>query len=729
MLHAKQSLLSESIHDGISGLVEEITLGSQEDLPRLCALGLIACTAAAELDDYETCNVVLNKLLHWVNENSSTSQFLRAVLLQQRSLRLRDSGQEFAQDSIVAAQILDRLSPEEFPTFPLSPGVLATSRDTMQHVITAVQRAAWSLVPREFSMADDSVPGHIPSRMERVRMPSTIQLLEVDRLRAHEYSQFLNASFKRAFRSRARTIGASVPSLFHAALSLELLGDGSVYHARKEVALMRLVQGVSEPGLADWADSLRLLRHAGASSELDLVLNRIRSAGPLSALSKDARQILLHRGESVSFRQVELKVLQAAAELLTSAEASPALDAVIRVIDHGGPVPFPGTWQRSIIGLESAWHAAAALANVTGKQGVVAKLLLDAARQSEPEDDLRDRSIARSMEILDWDGVSSDIKDQWVGLLEDETVLLPHTREVVQLLAGVTPTSVEIADLNALAQRLNAAMNGTAMSRDLIAAGVEMTRQELSRIRAQAKSGMWTMGGVNVADIAASLISDMGVQELWVELSGFLLDSSVQRADRSRAFDRLAANASTARIPEAFAEEFKRSADVVLQVPDREIFSGDDLVPYPAALRFYACHGLMDEPQAFSHIAKLAGSDEAAAREEAAKTVAAVADVRADTWLVAFAVQLSHDGDVRAKANAGRALAVLAARRPDFDKFVSGRLLELLNEDGLLVPLFVLRELATVHGDISTPVREEIRHLKEAHPSRLVRETAKRVIA
>jgi hypothetical protein len=154
--------------------------------------------------------------------------------------------------------------------------------------------------------------------------------------------------------------------------------------------------------------------------------------------------------------------------------------------------------------------------------------------------------------------------------------------------------------LEAMATELNAAMRGIPFNQDLVPGAVRLVRDSLSQIRRSASQGAYSMGAIAAADVAAGLILHAGAQELWTDLAEFLTDPAVQRDDRSPAFERLAPDASE--IPRDARERFKSAANSILETPDRLFETG--LVPYPAALRFLAAHGLIDDGDALNLTAK-----------------------------------------------------------------------------------------------------------------------------
>lgn len=719
--YAWQSLQADTIREGLAGLRAEAAASAPDDPARSCALALLACSAAAELEDYDVCDAILEPLLSRPADNSSAERLLRAALLQQRSLRLWDSGRRQVESSVEVARLVTTIDPRECPHFPLSPGVSGSYTDTLTHIVQALQRAAWSTLRSGFERPPETVG--VPPLPEQVRAPAAEQLLWLAEQREDAYSKLLNSQYKQLFRSQAQELFSSVvPDLFYPTLGLELLGHAAVYPARKEVALMRLVQASTNP-YAAWGDALRLLRHAGASTELDLAVERLRTSGPLTALSEDARQILLQRAKPTLLRTVELRVLRAAAELMTPAEAHRALATVLEVVAAGGPPDFPGSWQRPASRLGESWLTAATLANAAGAEhvGRVADLLLEAASAPPPDEPLWDPSIGRALRQLDWSKIPEHSGEQWARWLTTAPDSMPTTAEVVAAKSSAAGVYRDgpVASLSDAANRLNAAMHGAVLSTAEITTASRLTREALARIRASAAVGTHNFGSVNVADIAAALIIYGAADDLWDDLTAFLSDGRVARADRSPAYARLAQERPS--LPPVVADQFRRTAHALLMTPDQAGIPDDQVTPYPELLRFLASLDLLDEASTSSLIAQLAGSAEVTAREQAARTVAALATRRTNPWILALAMQLSHDAEVAVKAQAGRALALLVSSDPTQEASISERLIELLREDGVLVPLVVLREFGP-NTSLPDRVLEEIRRLSVAHPSRFVRD-------
>jgi hypothetical protein len=721
---AERCLRPDTIAVSVAELARRLTGPRPNDVAQAAALTLITCSAAAELDDYGTSLRVLDAQLRWTPEvRKSDDALLRAALLQQKALRLRDAGQPYLPTTLEAAKALSELDVDDCSPFPTSPGISWSSHTTVAQIRGTLVAAVASLIPIEASEVAQAAG--LPTWQEQVRGSPPSITLRTARKRAETYADYVGQVFARQFGSRTRYIGGPIrPDLFYIALALELLGHAGVYGARKELALLRLIQPDGEP--TDVPDALRLLRHAAARNELDLALRRLRAAGPLSALSHDARQILRTRTAPELLRTVELRVLRVAAELLAPAEARVALDAIRATLAEGGPPDLPGHSELLVLRKEAAWVTAAALGNACGATGEVAALLLDEAANEQEHDQLLDRALRRATAEVEWAEVPRNVQEAWLELLDTHAARLPSTAELVATRLGrPAPAGISSSAMDGLVVGLNAALGGGPIDPELARDGVPLVREELARIRSDAAQGAYSLGGVSVAEVAAGLVLVVGADELWPDLADFLLDPAVQREDRTRPFERLAR--AELSLPEWVAVRFREHAQQLLTNPGPEELFEAQLVPYPAALRFLGGHRLIADAEAYDAIAILAGAG-SESRREAAVAVSLLAARAPRGDLLALALPLARDDDVEVRANAAPALALLSQLEEALGAVAHRRLSELLLEDGLLVPLQVLRALANVPGDLPEAVRRQVEGLADQHPARSVRVEARRLI-
>jgi hypothetical protein len=564
----------------------------------------------------------------------------------------------------------------------------------------------------------------LPTWQERVRGSSPSVIVHAAERSADTFGDYLEKVFASQFGSRARSIGNTTPpDLFLSTLGLELVGHSAVYRARKELGMLRLVQAEHEQ--SGMADSLRLLRHAMARNELDLALNHIRAAGPLSALSDDARQIIRARTAPKLLRTLEIRVLNFAADLLAPAEAREALDAVLDSLAAGGPSDLPGQWQIQVLRQEVAWAAAASLGNVCGAASEVAELLLNVAVQAPQDDQLLDRSLLRAIAEIDWAQVSERQIDRWVRFIGADGGKLPGTTEMFSSrLKRPTPSVTSHSSFDTLAVRLNNAINGHSADFSVEDEDISAIRQALENIRADAARGHFSFGGISVADLATGIVLFGHQTRLWDDLTDFLLDSGVSREDRAPAFERLAFSRES--LPEQVRTRFRNQAGQLLSSGPRGLLE-PPINPYPAALRFLSTHRLIDDAESYDSITALSGNGNPEYRREAAATVAVLAEMVPQGDLLALALPLARDNDVEVRANAARALAFLTRPQHVLGAVAGRRLIQLLAEDGILVPLRVLRALANMPEGLPDAVQGAVSSLAESHPARSIRVEARRL--
>ncbi|MDI6514753.1 hypothetical protein QMA61_00920 [Streptomyces coelicoflavus] len=707
-----QSLDSSVIREGLVGLVRHVVEQPDGDIAHACALGLMACCAAAEIEDYAACELVLESLLSRIEANGrSDLSLLRALVLQQKSLRLWDTGQNFQAVSTEALRLIGQVTVKNLPTCKLGP--YADFDATMSHLIAALRRAIWSLAPT-VGISQVSAWSGFPAREQVLKSPRSEQLVKVSADRAEVYAKFVQQTFRNRFGGRTRYIvgGPEVPDTFAQELALELVGHAGVRESRKELALLRLIQIDAYEQSEHLRDALRLLRHSGAYKELSLAVERFRMAGPLWALSEDARQIIERRTGPYAIGRNELRVLRAAAELMTTTEANRALRAV-------------QDWNNESYAGES-WQTAVFLSKSAGKDSEVSEVILRQVEGRDGRADRLDAELARTVRSMDWSKVRPAVKAQWSHWWRNGSDSWPATAESLLGVLEIEPDdSVPLRDLDAVAVRINGAIRGASMPPSIVQQAVELVAPELHALIREAQGNSYSMKVLSAADIAAGLISYCGA-DLWDDLTACLVDPRISRSETDAAFERLSRERPP--ITGSASKLIRRSARRILEKRDRFFDSSSEVTPYPEALRFLAAYSLIDDDVLFASVAELAGNSSAAVREQAARTVATIAEVRQDTWILALAIQLSHDHDVAVRSHAGHALAPLADNDELAPNLIQDRIVQLLGEDGIATPLRLLDAMKN-QRPIAADVRNKVEQLLSDHPSRNVRRAAEAVIA
>jgi hypothetical protein len=399
------------------------------------------------------------------------------------------------------------------------------------------------------------------------------------------------------------------------------------------------------------------------------------------------------------------------------------LNAVLTSIDIGGPPDLPGERELQVLRLQSAWRAAAALANTSGRTDEIAQRLLAESAKING-DQLRDRSVASAASSIEWNNVSSGVRQLWREYLAVSGDTAPIVLSVMAPVLGksLMPTKAQQPDLDIIATWLNISFRGDVIDPQILDAAVPQVRNAMAEVRRSAARHTFSLGAPT-GDIAAALIVHAGAVELWPDLVGFLKDPAVSRLDRSPAFERLARYLRG--VPSDVREELELAVDSILESPDEVFDTG--LRPYPEALRFYGALGVIEDIKLLDLTARLAGQGNQG-RREAAKTLASLSRTASSAWMFGFSTQLSYDRDADTRAFAARSLTQLAASSSEIAGLAERRLVDLLHEDGLLTPLEVLRGLKEFGFQLSDDTRAHIESIRDNHPSRAIRRGARDVL-
>lgn len=690
------------------------------DLAAMCAFSLIAANALAELEEFESLERLLNGSLRRVVGADPGSRLLRAILLQQLSMRQMDWGSRDYFLSQEAHQILATLQTANFPSFEVSPRVGGTSDMTIEHIIVALQRAVWSTLPNAMSVTPSTGPNDAEIDWRKiVTAPKSEELLLIERESSHQYSRFIERAFERVYGDRTMRIGGSSPDLFLANLRNELYGTANVYSTRRELALMRLTANGVMSAQYDYAECIRLLRYSKGDKYLTSVLDKLRLGGPLAALSREARQVIARRLTPGYVRSEDLQVIKSSADLLTKSEAQDALAAIFRLLDAGSPQNDPGRWSSHSARLERTLNAAVALAAPAEAANEVSTRLLGYVQDSK-FDELVDRAIASALFRLEIDKDSEPFATSWGRWLSraDEW---PNTGERARqkLQRRSSAERGAIKTWSDVENVVNDLVMDHSVNESAIDASAAKVSESMTSIRDSAQVGRFAFGGTEPAELAVMLLP-FSKLDLWEPLAEFLSDVAVPRQYKDFAFDRMAKSAL--RIPPEMAKVFLRRRDQILLSRDAHPLDGDPLVPYPAALRMYAAHGLMTDEELVALLTQLSGSSLPRAKVQAAQTLSVLASKRGSPSLLNLALFLSYELDAEIQGYASHAVAAMLGVTADAHDAAVIRLESLMNSDSLIAPLQAIRGLSILApSEVEPRLRLAVGDLASSHPSRRVR--------
>ena len=158
-------------------------------------------------------------------------------------------------------------------------------------------------------------------------------------------------------------------------------------------------------------------------------------------------------------------------------------------------------------------------------------------------------------------------------------------------------------------------------------------------------------------------------------------------------------------------------------------FEPPEIDPFPAAVRALAALRLASTDELLSALAILAAGP-TASKLQAARTLSTITAVSEHTpeWAVAIALQLSSDTNANVRAETGRTLAVALQHTQFAQTLVQSRLLGLLEEDGILVPLLVLQGLTSDVDLTPGAIYDRVAQMAHEHPVFGVRVQARYVL-
>jgi hypothetical protein len=675
----------QAVYDVIGGgdstvdvLVEALyTDDARQDLAKLTALTLVACGLLAEGDDVPTCLRILDNALELLTDQSPSGDLCKMLVLQQRALRNNDIGESVTADLDEVRRLIDHVQFDSSPELVLRTNADVTPNVAIQNILNALRSASagFSLSLPSFDM------GYVTTDLEDDQLG--------------DYRRWLDSTFKTKM-SRAIPTGYGSDQYF-ANLRLEVIGHREVYRSRRELATMRLVRFMPTLPAAVADDGLRLLRLAGADAELRLLVNDLTFAGPMSALLADGRRIESTRTSDHSLRTGEMIVLAAASEVMAPAEAFKLLTRVLSVIRRGGPTTAPLHWHADFSKDEDAWIAATALASAAGTAGEIARALLEYATPERLTDESFDVVIAKIVRRIEWPDVDNDLRELWLALPTTQTPDGRTTHTVAAIRSALT-VSTELpvggdASLDDLAESINHFLRTeTPLPEHIRQSATRAALSGLEQTAKEAAAGTFAGRTVQPAEIIAVLLSQSPDKDAWAGLLDFLANPLIARRAKSRAFDVLVSERPflSTELASIYTD---RLASLVTET-DRWAF-GD---PYGAAvfveaLGFAYAYELLTPEIAAEHFRVLTSSPDAQRRRHAGRYLSLLASTSVRDWMSPMIFALSSDSDPKVRFAVTSALGEICQRPDVIGDMAIERLSELLQSEGIYVPLNTLSQL------------------------------------
>ncbi len=717
---AKDALVSETSRqaaDRITIFVQSQL--AENDLGKLSALALIGSVAYCELDMYESAfNLLDSVITQLADDNLPDYKLLLAALYQQLAMRNYDYNSDDIYPELArkAKAYLDDLDVNSLSAFELSQGVSWTSSTTLRDIIDVLDVAAQSLI------MSASVP-FAEGWQELVRRRPGYLDVRALRNTADAYESFVDDLFEARVPSNTEIFGKVSPDsyLFSALLNEELSGRPSARSTRSHLGTLRFLQGSDMK--EEWllSQAINLLRQGRDYRRLRSAVGFIRNSGPLRALSVSAGQIMTER-PSTSFGLGELIVLRSAVDLLDSRIAHLYFARIVGIFADPESVRL-----RDLTFYEEAMLAAAEFANVTLTPTGFAAIMLAMAKRL-PQSEPYQMAVARALNVFDFSLATSEERAEWSSWLTEQTVSGPVVSTVsVKLDSAVAPYSD--GTLESVAYHVDRWLhNKTAMPDAVAQAAPAILVTRLREIKEDAHRGVFSFVAIDAAAAAVVAARLTGSADLWSELAYFISDTAIQRSDTQNAFELLSDEPFS--VPQVIRTQLATRITPLLYTT-QSMFESQSVSPYPSALKCFISLKLVEFPAAIVEISALAGSVIEQARSAACSVLSTYATHvdRRSTWVSVLALQLSKDQSATVRARAGRTLATLLAANNELGSLLLTRVEALLGEDGLVVPINLLRELANSASTLDPRLMSRIRQLSSGSVSDYIRRAASGILA
>lgn len=724
---AWQSVNGTSIHDGAAELwklVDNATI----PLGARVAAALFGTVAQVEMDEPETAVTRLRTLAEVLRadfqatEEASPSKVLvlRVLLIQLALREYETSNRSQAQNVLAELRELNNVR-GRWDRFPVSKGI---SWDSVR-----VQKDAFEATRVHERM--------LTSRMEGFEGDTWIDVVRArspwsdTRIRAHAASrdnQFVKQHFQDvAAPSTKKTLWASGnpvlregwESLLAAELSANIYEIGN---GRSALGRIRILVEPLDAGAIQ--DALRLLRLAGDKDSLEGAIHRIQSQGPTEALQNDASVIRRRSSFPRRMSQPDLMVISAAANFMDPAELNAALEGVFSYLQS----PSSENSGRSFQDERSTWAAVARLLPDSGADDRVASQALQYLQTHQNTRILED-TFQNLVEEIDWEAVSADIQDAWRAwgrLHADQEGSKNLAAQASGI--GVPLTSRRayeaLSDYYVAVQIANYHPDGAVLADTDKERAIQACLNGLRDIQNQAGSGSMSFGGHDLGLLSLALAVKFDEVRLWDAVTELLIDPAVDGYYKKAALDRL--SASYSKIPERSLRTLRSNWRSVIDSPHADSpFSSEKLPYFPEAIRFGSLLKVLSRDEAVGAVTDMAGGDSASSRKAACSILPFVAREFGEAeWGQVLLLQLSRETEPVVRALAGHGLALVGNMESTMRPIVHRRLVELLEADGILVPLRTLHGFQIVAREGSWNYGGGV----EAQISLLVQESRARVL-
>ncbi len=500
---------------------------------------------------------------------------------------------------------------------------------------------------------------------------------------------------------------------YGAYLIAELSGSSSLMHrARESLGKLRLL--ASESGIFEAREAIRLLRQAGSTGSLQTALRFIQSEGPSDALYREAKVITDRPSSSQRATEADLLVLDFAADLLDRDELMRAIDIAERSID-AERLNGPAGWSAH----DRVWRTLKRLAPGSGADAYLAQKALDAA--TEGVDEPVASAIALTLESLDWAEVEEELRAAWIEWYQSQSAGAAVLREAVA-------ECLDLDNVRELSTVIDVARLVDDRERDPAPDDLDQAQAiivgALRTETATAVQGGYSIGGVDLGDVAVAFAMRFDSIEVWREVCEMLL-ANVDAAFKARALERIANFPS--QVPATVREVLSTRWEAISGSSYRVLLARSSVKEgFPSALRAGESLGIQDGSSLVDQLLRWSSGDEGSRIETARSVPAAMTNTSNPIWGHYLLLQLSYDRSPDVRAEAARAMVRVLAASTDASAELTKRLVELLTSDGQRVPLRIIHAIQQfgLDGPLSA-LREPLQAIANQETPRVLSRAAR----
>lgn len=675
----------------------------------------------AELGQHESSVSVLSEAAERVSRFEVPSQdLLMAVITQNIALRRWDKGEEGNEDAQRARASLQRVTPDQLPSFQLSRGVSWSSSETLSaihHFLIDANEFHFVQVDKDWK-----------PRLDMVRQAANRQVLQMRSRIASALSTYLEHSYRSSFNSGLLLSGPDGDEeLSEALMHAEFNGHLAALYIRRLLGALRYTRGRAQS--QDWKieESLRLFRSARSKKDFEYASRRVRVEGPLRALRNQSVRFVAGAPQPSQMDELDFLLLEMSAELLEKEIAEQGLE--LALLASKIPRPQRGrAWESSEHRFEYVWRAAIVLARRANRESDIAVLMLDAGG-GEPVDFYLARLIRRLDDSL-WRDEA--FRGHAVAALQGTLRSMPETCRAIQSALTLSASGPGFIvdegnlDLRSIAELLNLGIVQNYQIPDSARAGVvKVLRETMRKTREQAKQGVFSAGALPECELAIVYgLGDLS-SDIWADIAEYLLDPVVQRSDKTAALQRLVRHVD--QVPSKFLDRLRSDPSGLLRATSG--FFNDAVDPYPEAVHVIATFHMLPNTEVMVLCGRLLSSSNPDARAEGARALQFVARHTSDPdWLFSTAIGASFDPNYLTRAEAAATLAYMRRNESILLVQIDHRLAMLLGEDGTRIPLLALLALRENEVPLSSALLRKVKSMAASHIHHTVRAKADQLL-